>query len=238
MSIQSITCLFLTVTPLLTLYATDKIVNLFFMNVLKWQNFTPWRQIVNFTCCLIQEGVVLSLIDQRVTKRYFPACQTFGRKLDLVCLLGYLLYKIPQIDESVLDPNDIPVGPNRDLLELWGKLSEQSKFKYSCYYNKKYPERYDLSNQFKAWITAHQIQLKELDLAECDLNVFPPILLLLTQLHTLSLKKNSFTKFPSEVFQFQKLECLDLSDNQISEIPKDLPPPNTVKLSFSSTQSA
>ena len=78
--------------------------------------------------------------------------------------------------------------------------------------------------------TAKAEQWEELDLSGLDLEVLPPEIGELTQLHRLILGKwdeeklelvgNLLTDLPEEIWQLTSLQSLDLSDNHITVIPE------------------
>lgn len=66
------------------------------------------------------------------------------------------------------------------------------------------------------------VNLKYLDLSNCQLSSLPTEILTLKNLESINLSNNQFKEFPKDIFKFINLKALNFGYNQITEIPKEI----------------
>jgi Leucine-rich repeat (LRR) protein len=251
----SIKWAFAGVNPIVTLSIINRVVNLFFNKVLKEGPF--WNTVARDSAFMLLGCVAVDMTCCQIMPTQNARLEQILRTWGYFCTLIFGIHRARQsIGDEAIRPHQLPPGPDRNLLELWGWFSESSRVKYSCYYNKTYPKKYDIREQFEAWVRANQtklqsitvldmsygphlqalppeigllVNLKTLRLVETDIDSLPSNFSQLTKLKRLDLSRNHFTSWPSAICQFSNLEELDLSDNQINSLPEDLVLPSTLK---------
>lgn len=120
-----------------------------------------------------------------------------------------------------LNPDSLPIGPERDRLLLWNKLS--FLVNQPAYLNSQ--DHTPVSEQFANWLEKNQAalyQVTELDLRNCELTTIPPQITGLKNLRNLDLSDNKISEVPSVIKDLETLEYLNLSHNQLRTLPPEI----------------
>ena len=111
---------------------------------------------------------------------------------------------------------------DRDLVVFFKKICVELK-RFGYVISSEPSKNYQIqAGQIRIWLKNNQTVLKKirnLDLSNCKMNVFPEEICMLSNLETLSLSCNRVVYVPEMIGSLLHLKALDLSCNQISELP-------------------